>query len=277
MSQTLTVSGRTVLLDGPADAPVVVMCHGWPDSAALWDGTVAALSDPPAGAPAATPQPVRYRCVRFTWPGFAPGDPPGARTLDELVALLAAVVDAVSPHQPVTLLLHDWGCAFGYTYAARHPQRVARVAGLDIGDLRSTALRDGLTTKAKLMVAGYQLWLAAAWRIGGGLGDRMARSMARAMHVPAPQASIRAQMGYPYWITWTGGHGSYRGLANPPDDKPVFFAWGTRKPFMFHSQGWADALAQRPGCAALPLKCGHWLMLDKPQELHTALRAWLQG
>jgi len=39
----LEVDGHTVVLQGQGE--VVLMLHGWPDTLALWDGTVAALAD----------------------------------------------------------------------------------------------------------------------------------------------------------------------------------------------------------------------------------------
>jgi pimeloyl-ACP methyl ester carboxylesterase len=42
-----------------------------------------------------------------------------------------------SPNAPVTLLIHDWGCMYGYNLAAKHPALVARTAALDIGDYNS--------------------------------------------------------------------------------------------------------------------------------------------
>ena len=237
------------------------MCHGWPDSAALWNNTVQVLAE-------------RYRCVRFSWPGFEPDDGhQGLPSLDALMQQLHAVVLQANGGQPVTLLLHDWGCVFGYHYARLYPHMVVRVAGLDIGDAGSHAHQASLTGKQKLMVVGYQLWLALAWRIGGGLGDRMARRMAKAMKVPVAPERLHARMGWPYWLTWTGGLKAVR----PFNLKlPTFFAYGQRKPFMFHSQAWCDALAQQPGCRALGLRAGHWLMLDAAPAFHEALLQWLQ-
>ena len=105
----------------PSGRPTILMLHGWPDTYRLWDGMVAALA----------PQ---YRCVRFTLPGFETPAPGKTRTLAEMTAQLLAIVDTVSPTQPVTLLLHDWGCIFGYELAMRHPERVNRIVGIDIGD-----------------------------------------------------------------------------------------------------------------------------------------------
>ena len=269
MTRQEVLGGVPVLIDEPADPTdrfgTVVLLHGWPDTAALWDDTVRALA-------------TRWRCVRFTLPGFSADDPPGAHTLDAVVDQLHRVVLGADGGRPVTLLLHDWGCLFGYHLLRQHPEVVARVIGVDVGDAGSAAHRAGLSLRAGLGIAGYQLWLALAWRIGGRLGNAMARRMARKLRVPAPVMQVRAQMGYPYWITWTGGHGSYR-AARPfaPDEPavPMCFLYGRRKPFHFHSTAWTDALAARPGCRVLPMATGHWVMLDAPQAFQAAVLDWL--
>ena len=290
MRQTISVNGTEVQIDGPdgpraASAPCIVLLHGWPDTLALWDATVAHLAP-------------HYRCARFTWPGFGPGDQPRPPSLANLVALLHQVVLAVGGGQPVTLLLHDWGCLFGYQFALQHPQLVARVVGVDVGDAGSTAHRAALKPRQMLMVAGYQLWLAIAWRLGrllgsrpenspgrspgrrpdsrpgSNLGDRMARWMARAMRVPTPQAQVRAAAGYPYWLTWTGAYRTARPFV---PRVPMLYVYGKRKPFMFQSRAWCDALAQRPGSQVLGLAAGHWVMLDAAPAFHAALVDWLQA
>ncbi len=268
MSRIETVAGVAVQIDEPADREpldTVLLLHGWPDTAALWDGTVAALAR-------------QWRCVRFTLPGFAAGDAAGARTLAQVTELLHQVVRQTGGGTPVTLLLHDWGCLFGYHFMRLHPTLVSRVIGVDIGDAGSRAHRAELSGRAKLWILGYQLWLALAWRIGGGLGDQMARKLAKAMRVPAPPQQIRAQMGYPYWITWTGTHGSYR-AAKPfrvtDPALPMLFVYGRRKPALFHSSAWVQALAARPGCRVVEMATGHWVMLAAPADFHAAVIDWL--
>jgi pimeloyl-ACP methyl ester carboxylesterase len=257
-----------LVIEGPAAASprdTVVMVHGWPDTLRLWDGTVAALAD-------------RYRCVRFTLPGFEAGDPRRATTLDEITALLHQVAHHAGGGQPVTLLLHDWGCLYGYHFAQRHPELVARIVGVDIGDARSRALRAALSARAKAMVIFYQWVLAIAWLAGGALpaiGDGMARWMARQMHVRTTPSDIRSAMGYPYWILWSGAHGGYRGMRTFKAQVPMFFAYGQRKPFMFHSPAWAEALAALPGNRVRGFNAGHWVMIDAKDEFHSELRNWL--
>lgn len=50
-------------------------------------------------------------------------------------------------------------------------------------------------------------------------------------------------MGYPYWLAWTSGLKAVRPFQ---PRLPMFFGYGQRKPFMFHSVAWRDALAEQP-------------------------------
>lgn len=83
----------------PAGAPVIVCVHGYPDNASVWDAVRAELSG-------------RYRVVTYDVRGTGRSGEPRSRDgyrLEQLVADLATVIDAVSPERPVHLLAHDWG------------------------------------------------------------------------------------------------------------------------------------------------------------------------
>ncbi|MCU0951085.1 MAG: alpha/beta hydrolase [Burkholderiaceae bacterium] len=127
----------------------------------------------------------------------------------------------------------------------------------------------------KAAIVGYQLWLAAAWRIGGAAGDRMARAMARRAHAPADPTSVHAQMGYPYAVQWTGAAGGYGKLRRFTPHCPQLFIYGERKPFMFHSRAWADEVAARPGSQVLGFDCGHWVMVQRRERFNAAVIDWL--
>lgn len=258
--QQHNVDGVEVLVDGQGPR-TLVMIHGWPDTHRLWDAQVAHLQD-------------RYRCVRFTLPGFELGRPARCVPLDEMVALFLRIVDSVSPGQPVTLVLHDWGAVFGYQFAARHPQRVERIVGVDIGDTGSAVYLQSLPGKAKMMIFMYQIWLAAAWVVGGGLGNWMTRAMARALRCRADPALIGWHMNYPYFLQWTGG---YRVRTRFEPHCPVLFIYGRRKPFMFHSPHWAATVAALPGGAVREFRTGHWVMVEQPEAFNRCVGDWLDG
>jgi pimeloyl-ACP methyl ester carboxylesterase len=257
----LNVDGTEVFVEG-AGREAIVFIHGWPDTHRLWDPQVAALKD-------------RYRCVRFTLPGFDASQPARAYGLDEVIERIRHVVDAACPGGRVTLLVHDWGCFYGYQFAARHAALVRRVIGVDIGDAGSRRNLAAMSLKQKLMVVGYQVWLATAWAIGGSLGDGLARWMAARLRAPAPAAEIGARMGYPYAVQWFKVKGGFPPLRAFDPAVPMLFFYGARKPFMFHSQAWLDRLAARPHSRVVAMPTGHWVMVQRPQEFNDSVRAWL--
>jgi len=259
----IEVNGSEVRLQGQGEA-TVLMLHGWPDTLVLWDGTVAALQD-------------RFVCARLTLPGFESG--PSVTRLDKMCDLLLAVADRVSPGEPVILMLHDWGCFFGYQFAMRHPTRVSCVVGVDIGDHNSAALMRSWGGKEKLAVAGYQLWLAMAWFIGRHLsesmGTQMTRAMARWLRCPTEPGLITYKMNYPYAMQWFGTAGGFRQAAQIKMPMPLLYVYGERKPFMFHSPAWLEKTASQPGNLVQGLPCGHWVMVSRPEAFHTCVRNWL--
>lgn len=261
MKQQVQIDGIDVLIEGEGEE-TIVMIHGWPDTYRLWDAQVAALAP-------------RYRCVRFTLPGFDSAKPRRAFGLDEMLATFERIVNQVSPGRKVTLMLHDWGCVFGYQFYMRHPELVSRIVGVDIGDVESKAYMKSLSLGAKLMVVWYQLWLAVAWKVGGGLGNWMTHFMVRLMKVPADPRFITSAMNFPYYIQWTGAHGSYRNPQRFVPACPMLFIYGSKKPFMFHSRPWAEALATQPSCRVLGFKADHWPMVREPEAFNAAVASWL--
>lgn len=261
----IRVDGVELQIDGQGPQ-ALVMIHGWPDTWRLWDAQVEHFAP-------------RFRCVRFTLPGFDIDGPRRGHSLDQIIAFIGRVLDAVSPGQPVVLMLHDWGCHFGYQFALRHPGRVLRVIGIDVGDAHSREFRQGLSLRDGLLIAGYQLWLMLAWRLGQlglvRLGDRMTRWMARAMHCRSDPARIGSCMNYPYDITWTGSHGGYRQLKALDPPWPLFFAWGQKTPVRFHSLPWRERLLRDPRHVAQPFDCGHWVMCSRGAEFNQAVDDWL--
>lgn len=259
----VSVDGVDIQFEG--DHPhTVVMLHGWPDSYRLWDATVQALGG-------------HYCCVRFTLPGFDREAGARAMSLDAMCEWLRAVVDEVSPGLPVTLLLHDWGCMFGYEFAARHPDRVARIIAVDVGDHNSAALQQALTPVQRMQVFGYQFWLALAWKIGGSVGDGMTRRMARALRCRTDAATIGWQMNYPYAMRWFGSVGGLAHAAAVRPACPLLYVYGTRKPFMFHSPAWLDWVGAQPGNQVVAMATGHWVMLQQPEAFHRCVLDWLRA
>ena len=262
MQQVIKVDGIDVYMEGEG-TETIVMIHGWPDTYRVWDAQVEELKQ-------------RYRCVRFTLPGFDIAKPRRAYSLDATIRIISYVVNAVNQKQKVILMLHDWGCMFGYEYYMRNKQAVSAIIGVDIGDARSKAVQRSRTLSQKMMVSGYQGTLALAWAIGGPIGNLMTRSMARMLKVPSPKEFISVRMNYPYYIMAAGDAGSYRSMVPFVPKVPMLFIFGTNKPFMFHSDTWADKLAQKEGCKVVAFNTDHWPMLRQPERFNQLVMGWLE-
>jgi pimeloyl-ACP methyl ester carboxylesterase len=88
-----------VYASGPRDAPPVVLVHGYPDSAAVWEPLRAQLD-------------TRYRVIAYDVRGAGASDAPSEREgyrLERLAKDLAVVADATCGKRPFHLVGHDWG------------------------------------------------------------------------------------------------------------------------------------------------------------------------
>jgi len=274
------VQGVDVLVEGQGPDTLVFL-HGWPDTSALWTDTVLALQS-------------QFQCVRFTWPGFDGQNPRPPQSLNQLLQLvdevIASVVDRASQGDQaapkVSLVLHDWGCVFGYEYAARYPHRVKRIVAVDIGDHNSRALFESWKGKPMRAVFGYQIWLALAWQLSRwplpfckSVSHAMTRYMARSLRSPSPQSDMHSGMNSPYAMRWMGSLGGLGKMANVlkvfPTALPILFIYGKRKPFMFHSEEWLHKVAAHPGSRVEGFDTGHWVMTSKSAQFNALVKEWL--
>jgi pimeloyl-ACP methyl ester carboxylesterase len=261
MKKQLNIAGIDVFVEGEG-SETIVMIHGWPDTYRVWAKQVAFFKK-------------NYRCVYFTFPGFDVSKPRRAYSLVETTEILREIVDQVSPDQKVNLMVHDWGCFFGYQYYMQYPDRVAKIVGIDIGDARSKDFISGLTVKAKAMMFTYQMTLAGAWKLGGTAGAKIAQATAKFLGTHADPQHISSDMGYPYYIQWFGKFGSYKKAKNFKPECPMFFAYAKKKPFMFHSQKWADGLAAQPQNQVVAFNSGHWVQIDAAEQFNQQVGVWL--
>ena len=246
----------TPRIEGNPTGHTIFFIQGWPDDASIWDDAVAALSG-------------TYRCVRVTLPNFD-----GERTTREgydtetIVRALEDVLREVSDRGKVTLVLHDWGCYWGYPLHNRHQDLVARVAGLDIAPHFKPRGKD------VPLIVGYQGWLYAAFAIGGSVGDAMTRRFAKIAKAPAAPSRVNAGMNYPYrniFRDLASGRGKALTKGYWPTC-PILFAYGADKPYFFHGDVWLDHV-RKVGGKIVAVPCGHWV--QKHEGFVELLTTWL--
>jgi pimeloyl-ACP methyl ester carboxylesterase len=105
-----------VCVAGPADAPPIILLHGFPESHRTWRHQIADLSRD-------------YRVVAPDQRGFGRSDKPQeveAYETGKIVADVLALADALDVKH-FTLVGHDWGGAVAWAAALQHPFRVERL------------------------------------------------------------------------------------------------------------------------------------------------------
>jgi pimeloyl-ACP methyl ester carboxylesterase len=106
-----------VYVSGPREAPPIVLVHGYPDSATVWEPVRAQLD-------------ARYRVISYDVRGAGASGAPATRggyRLEQLAADLTAVVDATCGAQPFHLVGHDWGSIQSWE-AVTSPEFKGRIA-----------------------------------------------------------------------------------------------------------------------------------------------------
>lgn len=106
-----------VFVHGDADRPTLLLVHGWPDTHELWTHVLPHLAK-------------KYRVVTFDNRGAGASTVPKLVVdyrLSELSADIYAVIEAVSPTEPVHILAHDWGSVLTWE-AVCEPQASTHIA-----------------------------------------------------------------------------------------------------------------------------------------------------
>jgi proline iminopeptidase len=105
---------------GPDDAPVMIFLHGGPGGDFRY---ALPLVDPDVPGALVADHRVVMWDQRGT--GLSRRHDRDDVSIDHYFRDLVALVDAVSPHEPVVLVGHSWGGAYAAWYLANHPDRVA--------------------------------------------------------------------------------------------------------------------------------------------------------
>lgn len=162
---------------GPAQAPLLVLLHGFPEAAFVWDEVMTRLAD-------------RFRCVAPNLRGYAGSSAPSAveayrprhlvGDIDALIGVLGGPARAV--------VAHDWGGALAWNLAAQCPHRLQRLAIVNsphpatfLRELQHSAAQQAASTYMNFLVRPDAARLLAEndfarlWRFFESAGDGSAR------------------------------------------------------------------------------------------------------
>ncbi len=257
---------------GPADGPVVVLLHGFPQHNDSWDAVIARL----------TAQ--GYRCLAPNQRGYSPGARPTRRRdyrIPELVGDLGALIDA-SGAQQVHLVGHDWGAAVAWAAAAEMPQRLKTVSPVSVPH-PAAFIKSFLNSRQGL--ASYYMYLfqlprIPEWTMLRRNGSFMSKSLRRAGQTPAVAERDAQAMLEPGALT--AAINWYRAI---PLSKPRSITQKVSVPTLYV---WSDGdIALMPKSAHNTARyvdgeyrfeimrgVSHWIPDEQPDQLSDLLLEW---
>jgi pimeloyl-ACP methyl ester carboxylesterase len=114
--RTATIDGVKIFYReaGPADAPVVLLLHGFPTSSHMFRNLIPALAD-------------GYRVIAPDYPGYGQSDMPDrakfAYTFDRFAELVDGLLEKVGA-KTYAMYVMDYGAPVGWRLALKHPERI---------------------------------------------------------------------------------------------------------------------------------------------------------
>jgi haloalkane dehalogenase len=218
-----------------------------------------------------------------------PGDDRYGYRLEDRVRDVEALVDHLDLHEPITLVLHDWGGPIGMAFAVRRPERIGRLI------IFNTAAH--LLPKEKKLP--WQLWLTRNTRFGAfltrGLNAFVRGTCRVASHRGLAREVRRAYLApYDSWrnriavlrfvqdIPLRPGDPSYALMREIEAgverfaDRPALICWGERD-FVFDRhflRKWRDSLPNAEICCFAD--AGHFVLEDAGEEIIPLARRFLE-
>jgi pimeloyl-ACP methyl ester carboxylesterase len=116
---TVDISGLSMFYReaGPADAPTVLLLHGFPSSSRMWEPLLPLLAD-------------KYHLIAPDYPGFGHSSAPSPTdfeyTFDKLAQMTSELTAKLGINSYV-LFMQDYGGPVGFRMALAHPDRVQAI------------------------------------------------------------------------------------------------------------------------------------------------------
>jgi pimeloyl-ACP methyl ester carboxylesterase len=261
---------------GPANAPAILLLHGFPSSSRMFDTLIPLLAD-------------RYHVIAPDYPGFGNSDAPPPAQFAYTFDALARTVDAFTQALHLgryALYLQDYGGPVGYKLALAHPERVSALiiqnaVAHEEGLGRLAGVRKGFWADRAANEAKYRAGLAS-------------RDVARSRHVagsPHPErynpdlwneehaflarpgeADIQSDLFYDYrnnlaaFPAWQAFLRERR--------PPTLIVWGRYDP-VFHVAEVAALKRDVPTAEAHILDAGHFALDESAAEIAKLMRGFM--
>lgn len=265
------------IMHGPADGPLVLLLHGFPELNISWRHQIPPLAR--AG----------YRVIAPNQRGYPGSVKDGSYATADLAADVVAMIDAAGAQKAV-VVGHDWGGGVAWTLAALHPDRVERLVALNCPPPQVLS-HELLTNPAQLKKSWYMLFFQLP-----GLPERfVAKNMPKTLVAGSYNRGAWNRESLTPYAEALGTAQDVRGPVNwyrgalrkpwamrkrTPIALPILIIWGAHDRFLgletISPQALRRAVAygNEPDIV-LTDDAGHFVQNEAPEQVNQALLAWL--
>ena len=241
---------------GPADGPVVVLLHGFPEINTMYQPVIDRLTAE------------GYRCLAPLQRGYSSGARPKRRrdySADELVGDVLRLID-ISGAERVHLVGHDWGAGVAWYVAQAAPERLHTLTALSVP--HPAAFLKAVATSRQVLSSWYMLFFQLPWLPEKALLNKRAvqgfidSKTADAVPLAEAEMALMQQPG-----ALTGALNWYRGMGYNSPRKvtakvtvPTLYVWTD------------EDIALKEKCARL---CGDYVVADYRYEEFRGVSHWV--
>ncbi len=273
--RTITIEGVDVFYReaGPADAPAVVLLHGFPSSSNMFRNLIPALAD-------------RYHVIAPDYPGFGHSDAPDRGKFRYGFARFADITDTLLTRLGVNryaLYVMDYGAPVGYRLALKHPERVTALV-IQNGNAYEEGLQEfwkpikaywasGQPAQREVLRAGTTLEATRSQYLDG-VADRSRIDPSAWLHDQAlldrpGNVEIQLDLFYDYRTNLELYPQFQRFFRER--QPPTLIVWG-RNDVIFPAEGARAYLTDLPRAELHLLDTGHFALEDKGEEIARLMR-----
>ncbi len=273
--RTVSVDGVNVFYReaGPADAPAVVLLHGFPSSSNMFRNLIPALAD-------------RYHVIAPDYPGFGHSDMPDRGQFRYSFARFADITDTLLTRLGVSryaLYVMDYGAPVGYRLALKHPERVTALV-IQNGNAYEEGLKEfwkpikaywasGQPAQREVLRAGTTLEATRSQYLDG-VADRSRVDPSAWLHDQAlldrpGNVEIQLDLFYDY-RTNLGLYPQFQKFFRERQP-PTLIVWG-KNDVIFPADGARAYLQDLPRAELHLLDTGHFALEDQGEEIARLMR-----
>ena len=258
------IKGISYFYKTKGEGDIVLLLHGNPDSADLWDDLMPLLAD-------------QYRCIAPDLPGFGRSGIAKSfeASLENTAEWVSDFLHALEITEKVCIILHDVGGFFGIPFAIQYPERVWSLTITNTvffpeykWHFWARVWRTPILGELSTLWTPKHFFKQELRRGGPGLSEEFLEKTYQHLSPKMQKTVLKLYRAFDLEVfeAWQADY------TKMTQTIPLLVVWGDLDKYIPLHFGFAEKFAQGNSVHHLE-NCGHWVPAEKPEEL---TKLWLE-